>query len=65
MKQKERLADLVTMGLQQKPTYPLWWESRNVGFITTQLSSMGWRKPQHFTQKRKHAKRLTKVHYLK
>ena len=40
----------------------LWWESRAVGFITTQLSNRGWRKPhfQHFIQKGELAKRLTK-----
>ena len=27
---------------------PLWWQSQPVGFITTQISNMGWRKP-HFT----------------
>ena len=43
-------------------TDPLWWESRTVGFITTQLSNMGWRKHHfhHFTQKGEPARRLTK-----
>ena len=48
-------------------TDPLWWQSQPVGFITTQLSNMGWRKPhfQHFTQKGEPAKRLAKEHYFK
>ena len=46
---------------------PLWWESRTTGFITTQLSNMGWRKHhfEHFTQKGEPVKRLTKTHDLK
>ena len=44
---------------------PLWWQSQPIGFITTQLSNMGWRKHhfQHFTQKGDPAKRLTKEHH--
>ena len=40
---------------------PLWWQSQPVGFITTQLLKMGWRKHhfQHFTQKGDFAKQLT------
>ena len=44
---------------------PLWWNAQPVGFTTTQLSNMGWRKShfQHVTQKGDPAKRLTKEHY--
>ena len=47
-------------------TDPLWWQSRPLGMIQTQLSNRGWRTPhfKHFTQKGIPAKRLTKEHYL-
>ena len=47
--------------------YPLWWQSKPLGMIQTQLSNRGWRKPhfKHFIQKGTLAKRLTKEHYSK
>ena len=67
MNQKERLVDPVTMESQQKQKYPLWWNSQPTGFITTQLSNMGWRVPhfEHFTKQGAPAKRLTREHYSK
>ena len=46
---------------------PLWRDSRPTGYIITQLSNMGQRKPhfEHFTQKEEPAKRLSREHYLK
>ena len=34
-------------------TDPLWWESRTTGFIITQLSNRGWRKPHFITKPNK------------
>ena len=44
-----------------------WWDSQPTGFITTQLSNMGWRVPHfaHFTKQGAPAKRLSREHYVK
>ena len=50
----------------EKRRDPIWWKNQPLGFITAQLSELGWREPkmQHLTKAGHPVKRLTKEHYL-
>ena len=50
----------------EKRRDPIWWKNQPLGFITAQLSELGWREPKmrHLTKAGHPAKRLTKEHYL-